>query len=365
MKIAMLGHKTIPSRKGGVEIVVGEIASRMAEKGHSVVCYNRNEKDEVKLKEYKGAKLKYVFTVHMRGAAAMSSSFFAALRAAFGRYDIVHFHAEGPSAMCFLPKLFGKRIIVTVHGLDWQRDKWGGFATKYLLLGEKMAVRFADEIIVLSENLKKYFKDTYNRKTVLIPNGIEKPEIIPADLITEKWGLKKDGYILFLGRIVPEKGIGYLVDAYEEISTDKKLVIAGGSSDTDSFRKELMDRCKDNKNIIFTDFVQGRELEELFSNAYIYVLPSDLEGMPISLLEAMSYSNCCVTSDIPECTEAVGDMAISFRKSDIRDLAEKLQMLCQNENIVFKYKNSASEYICGKYNWDNIVDETLKIYGGN
>lgn len=357
----MLGHKTIPSRKGGVEIVVGEIATRMADKGHKVVCYNRNEKDEEKLNTYKGVKLKRVFTVNLRGAAAMSSSFFAAIRAAFGGYDVVHFHAEGPSAMCFIPKLFGKRIVVTIHGLDWQRDKWGGFATKYIFFGEKMAVKFADEIIVLSENVKKYFKDTYNRETVFIPNGISKPEKIEADLI-KKWGLEKDSYILYLGRIVPEKGVSYLIDAYSKIECKKKLVIAGGSSDTSSFFEGLKEKAKDNKNIIFTDFVQGKALEELYSNAYIYTLPSDLEGMPISLLEAMSYGNCCLVSNISECTEAVCDKAVHFKKSDVDDLADKLKMLCDNEDMVEKYRSEASDYICNRFNWDDIVEETLKLY---
>ncbi len=362
MKIAMLGHKRIPSREGGVEIVVGELATRMAQKGHKVTCYNRSRKDAEKIKEYNGVKVKQVLTVNMRGVAAMSSSFFASLRAAFGRYDVVHYHAEGPSAMCFIPKLFKKRIVVTIHGLDWQRDKWGSFATKYILFGEKMAVKCADEIIVLSENVKKYFKDTYNRETVFIPNGITKPERVEADVIREKWGLEKDGYILFLGRIVPEKGITYLVDAFNKIKCDKKLVIAGGSSDTASFFADLREKANDNKNIVFTDFVQGKELKELYSNAYIYTLPSDLEGMPISLLEAMSYGNCCLVSDISECTEAVEDKAVHFKKSNVDDLAEKLQMLCDDENLVERYRQDASDYICGKYNWEDIVDETLILY---
>ena len=143
MKIAMLGHKRIPSREGGVEIVVGEIATRMAKLGHEVVCYNRSRRKIDKIKEYNGVKIKYVFTIDLRGIAAMTSSLFGSLKAAFGKHEVVHYHAEGPAAMCFLPKLFGKRVVVTIHGLDWQRDKWGGFATKYLLFGEKMASRYA------------------------------------------------------------------------------------------------------------------------------------------------------------------------------------------------------------------------------
>lgn len=362
MKIAMLGHKRVPSREGGVEIVVGEIASRMAKKMHEVTCYNRSRRETKKIKEHNGIRIKWVFTIDVRGIAAMTSSLFASISAALSNFDVVHYHAEGPSAMCFIPKLFKKRIVVTIHGLDWQRDKWGGFATKYLLWGEKMAVKYADEIIVLSENVKQYFKDTYNRDTCFIPNGIVKHEPLEAKLIKEKWNLEKDDYILYLGRIVPEKGLTYLVDAYNKLNTDKKLVIAGGASDTNSFYCGLRAKAQDNANIIFTDFVHGNELGELYSNAYAYVLPSDLEGMPMSLLEAMSYGNCCLVSDIPECTEAVADKALHFKKGDVDDLAEKLQMLCDNKEIVEKYKNEASDYVCNRYNWDDIVDETLKLY---
>lgn len=362
MRIAVIGHKRIPSREGGVEIVVEELCTRFVKKNVDVVCYNRSRKDYPKLKEYKGVKMRSVFTIDMRGVAAMTSSLFAALRAAVGSYDIVHFHAEGPAAMSFIPKLFGKKIVVTIHGLDWQRGKWGGFASKYLLFGEKMAVKFADEIIVLSKNVKQYFKNTYNRETVFIPNGIEKPEIKEAKLITEKWNLTKDSYILYLGRIVPEKGITYLMEAFSKLNTDKKLVIAGGSSDTDEFMKRIMVEAESNENIIFTGFVNGEVLEELYSNAYVYTLPSDLEGMPISLLEAMSYNNCCVVSDIPECAEVVEDKAVIIKKGNIDDLAEKLQQLCDDRNLVNKYKAVASDYICGKYNWDDVVDKTLELY---
>lgn len=362
MKIAMLGHKRIPSREGGVEIVVEELATRMVKQGHDVMCYNRSRKGLNKIREFNGVKIKHVFTIDARGIAAMTSSLSASIRAALGKFEVVHYHAEGPAAMCFLPKLFKKRIVVTIHGLDWQREKWGGFATRYLLFGEKMAVKYADSIIVLSENVKKYFKEKYNRETILIPNGVEKHSKVGANAIKEQWGLERDNYILFLGRIVPEKGVSYLVDAFKKLNCDKKLVIAGGSSDTDGFVMNIKDKTKGNKNVVFTGFVEGQVLAELYSNAYIYVLPSDLEGMPISLLEAMSYGNCCLVSDIPECTEAVGDKAVHFKRGNIDDLREQLQMLCDNEEIVNTYKRNSSEHVCSKYSWDEVVEKTLKIY---
>lgn len=370
LNIAMFGHKRIPSREGGVEIVVEELSTRMVKDGHSVTCYNRkghhvsdSEYDTKKLKYFKGVKIKHVFTIDKKGLAAVTSSFFAALRCAFSKADVVHIHAEGPAFMTPVLKLFRKRVVVTVHGLDWQRDKWSeGFASKYIKAGEKAAVKYADEIIVLSERVRQYFKDTYNRDTVFIPNGVGEPEIQSPDIIKKDFALQKDDYILFLGRLVPEKGIHLLIDAFKKVKTDKKLVIVGGTSDTDDYVEKLHKSAKENRNIIFTGFIQGKALKELFSNSYIYVLPSLLEGMPLSLLEAMSYKNCCVVSDISECTEVVGDKAVITKKGDTDALTDTLQMLCDNKDIVDSYKNTAQKYILEKYNWDDVVTKTLALY---
>jgi len=371
LKIAMLGHKRIPSREGGVEIVVEELGIRMAEQGHDVTCYNRGghhvsgkEFDGQKLCEYKGIKLKFVFTIDKKGIAAMTSSISASLRAAFGTYDVVHFHTEGACVMLWFPKVFGKRCIVTIHGIDWQRGKWGRFASKYIKFGEKVAVKYADEIIVLSKNTQKYFKRRYKRETNFIPNGVARPTIRNAGLIKSKHGLRKGNYILFLGRLVPEKGIQYLVKAFRDVKTDKRLVIAGGVSDTAVFVARLKNLAAGDGRIIFTGFVQGEMLDELYSNAYIYCLPSDLEGMPLSLLEAMSYGNCCLVSDIAECMEVVEDKAVIFKKGNVKDLRDKLQILCDDAEKVGKYKKMSADFICQKYNWNDVVDNTLELYRG-
>lgn len=367
LSIAMFGQKRIPSREGGIEVVVEELSTRMVELGYDVTCYNRTghhvsgaEYDTSKINEYKGVKIKNTITIDRKGLAALTSSISAAWLTAFGGYDIVHIHAEGPAAMCWLPKLFGKKVIVTIHGLDHQRAKWGKFASKYIMMGEKAAVKYADEIIVLSKGVQEYFLNTYNRKTEFIPNGVSKPIIREAEIIKNKWQLCKDSYILFLGRLVPEKGIGYLLDAWKNIKTDKKLVIAGGSSDTVDFANELKTKADD--RVIFTGFVQGAELEELYSNAYVYCLPSDLEGMPLSLLEAMSYGNCCLCSNIEECLQVIGEHGISFEKSNINDLSKVLQTLCDNRELVARYKSEAQDYILKKYNWDDVVKKTLDLY---
>lgn len=371
LKIAMIGHKRIPSREGGVEIVVEELSKRMVNDGHTVHAYNRKGHHvcgkehgdaSTNVNDYEGIKIIQVPTIEAKGFAALSSSFFATIKALFGKCDVIHFHAEGPCAMLLLPYLFGIRTVATIHGLDWQRSKWGKFASTYLKLGEKIAAKYADEVIVLSKNVQQYFLDVYNRETKFIPNGINRPEKIEPRLITEKYGLYGDDFICFLARLVPEKGVAYLIDAFKQVKTKKKLVIAGGSSDTDAFMQDLIKRAEGDNRIIFTGFVQGQILEELYSNAYLYTLPSDLEGMPLSLLEAMSYGKCCVVSDIAECTEVVEDKAVIFKKSNVEDLRDKLQELCDNPEVVKSYELKSADFICKKYNWDDVVKQTLILY---
>lgn len=369
MKIAMIGHKRIPSREGGIEIVVYELARRLVRKGYRVDVYNRKghhvsgKKFMQSIgKNYEGIRIITIPTFESSKLNAIVYSILATIRALFGGYDVIHFHAEGPCAMIWLPKLFRIHCIATIHGLDWQRAKWGNFASRFLKFGEKTAVRYADEVIVLSENMKQYFKQEYDRETVYIPNGISKPERREADQIRQRWGLEKDSYILFLARIVPEKGVHYLIDAYQQLETDKKLVIAGGSSHSSEYYEKLKEMAKDNLNIIFTDFVGGQILEELFSNAYCFVLPSDVEGMAIGLLEAMSYGNCCLISDIKENTEVVGGYAEHFNHSDVESLREHLRFLLDHPEAVRNYKENASDYICRKYSWDKVVDETRALY---
>lgn len=367
----MFGQKRL-TREGGIEIVVKELCSRMVQSGIKVTCYNRSghhvsgaEYDDLDANNNKEICQKYVPTIEKKGLAAVSSSFFAALYSAFGKYDVVHIHAEGPAFFSWIPKILGKKVVVTVHGIDWQREKWkSGFGSKFIRQGEKNAVKYADEIIVLSQGVQKYFEENYGRKTIFIPNGVNRPQVRHAEIINKEFDLTKDSYILFLGRLVPEKGIKYLIEAFKNVETDKKLVIAGGSSDTDEFANELRELAKDDDRILFTGFVQGEKLDELYSNAYIYTLPSDLEGMPLSLLEAMSYGNCCLVSDIEECASVVEDHALIFHKSNVEDLKNRLQEACDHPDMVKRYQEQAADFICKKYNWDEVVEKTLELYRG-
>lgn len=366
MKIGMIGHKYVPSREGGIEVVVDNLSTRMQEKGNNVTIFNRKRKEYEEITEYKGCKVLNIFTINKKSLDAIVYAFFATKKAKKlakkGELDVLHFHAEGPCF--FLNKLKKKekrnyKVVVTIHGLDWQRGKWGGLAAKIIKHGEKNAVKYADDIIVLSKGNQEYFKNTYNRETVLIPNGVNTPILHEPEIIKQKYNLENNSYVLFLARIVPEKGLHYLIDAWkkvkEETNTNLKLVIAGGDSHSGEYFTEMMNKVKDDDSIITTGFVEGQTLQELFSNSYLYVLPSNIEGMPMSLLEALSYGNICLVSDIRENKDVIDEKSYTFKHSDVNDLKDKL-----SEIINLNLETHKNQVI--PYTWDRVVEETLKEY---
>lgn len=364
MTIAMIGHKYVPSREGGVEVVVDNLSTNMTNLGNEITLFNRRRKKYEKRDHYNGCKVVNVFTIDKKLFDAIIYVFLATIKARNmakkGKFDVLHFHAEGPCLFLnLLPKKRNYKVVVTIHGLDWQRSKWGKFASRILKKGEERAAKYADEIIVLSNNNHEYFKKTYGRETTFIPNGIDIPQIRKAQSITQKWGLTKDSYVLFMARIVPEKGLHYLIEAWKkvvaEINTDKKLVIAGAASHTNEYHNRIMEMCKGDESIVMTGFVQGQELQELYSNAYLFVLPSDIEGMSMGLLEALSYGNTCLVSDIPENTEVISKNSYSFKKGNVDDLAEKLKEII-NKNL--QTHTGTTIY----HTWQEVTKQTLEVY---
>lgn len=356
----MLGHKQVPSRQGGIEVAVEALAVRMAQRGHDVTLYNRGKNTAINTNLYNGVHIRSVPVIALSGISAAMGSFFATVRAVFGNYDCIHIHGEGSATMAFFLHMLGIRTVVTIHGLDWKRSKWGNFASWYLKLGEKCAAKYADELIVLSRATQEYFRNNYDRETVYIPNGVEPMQRREASIITQQWGLKKDGYILFLGRIVPEKELLTLINGFSNVNTDKKLVIAGSPKDMPAYYEEVREAAKDPR-IQFVGFAQGKVQEELFSNSYLYCLPSAIEGMPISLLEALSFGNCCVCSDIAECTEVLGEDGFSFPVGSEEALRELLQQLCDQPALVADCKNRVVRGFA-PLSWDEVAERTLKLY---
>ena len=313
MKIAIIGHKRIPSNEGGIEKGVEQHAVRMAALGHEVHVYNRGGADKYSgehktLKEYHGVRIITIPTFQNPKLNAVVYSFLATIRASFGGYDVVSYRASGPCAMIGLAKKLGMTCVASLHGIDSQRSKWGKFASWYLRRGEKMAATRADSCMVLSKNMQSYIKETYGVDSVLFYNGVDRAHLLEPNEIQSRFGLEKDSYILFLSRIVPEKGLDVLIEAFMRINTQKSLVIAGGA-DNPEYYKKLMKLAENDKRIKFIGYVTGTLVDELYSNAWVFVLPSYLEGMSNSLLEALSYGNCCFLSDIPENVEPAGNHA--------------------------------------------------------
>ncbi len=359
MRIAMIGHKDFPSRSGGVEVVVHELATRLAANGHDVTVYNRGLQKGHNRYDCEGVHVIRAWTVKKQALNAMIYSLTATLKMITKRYDVVHYHAIGPSAMLPIARLFGKRTVATIHGLDWKRAKWGNFASKYLMFGEKMIAKYANEVIVLSENDEKYFMERYHRGCTRISNAINPVCFMPCRLIKEQFGLQKNGYVLFLSRIVPEKGLHYLIEAYKRLDTDKKLVIAGEVPDTDYGRsiRAMAEGCD---NIVLAGFASGDVLSELYSNCCLFVQPSEIEGLALTLLEALSAGAKCLVSDIPENTSVASEFTRSFRCSDVDDL-ERMLKVCIAED-----GNPSSEeqkrYIADTYSYDAVLAATLEVY---
>lgn len=361
LREVMIGHKRIPTREGGVEIVVRELSVRLAEWGNKVEVYNRwdlfTKGGKIGKRNYHGVRIRQIPTLHNSKLNAFLYSVLASLRVLWGNYGVIHYHAIGSCAMMWIPAFFGKRTIVTVHGLDWQRAKWSRFASMYLMLGEWMAVHCADEMIVLSRGNQRYFKEKYGRSTHLIPNGLEKHDPQGAEIITSKYGVGKNDYVLYLARIVPEKGLHYLLNAFLQVDTDKRLIIAGGLDFEDEYCQKIMEMAKRDKRVALAGLVQGHEWEELFSNCSLYVLPSDIEGMPMSLLEAISFGKRCLASDIEENVEAGKGTITHFRQGDVEDLCEKIQYLLDHPDEGF----SDTKEIVWE-NWDSVAQKTLELY---
>lgn len=371
MRIAMIGHKRYGSREGGVEVVVTELSRRMAALGHEVTCYDRSGADVMTGESTSsserfvdGVRIVPVRTIDKKGLAALSSSYFATRAAIKDKPDVIHYHAEGPCVPLPLAKLAGIRTVATIHGLDWQRAKWGKLASTYIKMGEKAAATKADGLIVLSSTANDYFKSTYGVEASIIPNGIEARRPLSANEIATRWGLQRDSYVLYLGRLVPEKRADLLIDAFSRLNTNKRLVIAGGGSDTSGFEASLRQQAASDGRVIFTGFVTGRPLAELYSNAYAYVLPSDVEGMPLSLLEAMSYGRCCVTSDIPECASVLAGTGRTFKHGDANDLLRVLTGLINAPEFTGDLGEAAKSHVLSTYDWDSVVERTLEVYKG-
>lgn len=361
MKIAFIGSRGFPGFNGGVEKSLEEVCPRMAERGHEITLYCSGA---VSVRDliYKKTILKRMPAISTRHLETFSRTFLSAVDSIFRAYDIVHFHSIGPALLSWVGRLSSSKVVVTVHGLDWQREKWGLVARASLKVGEKAAVLFPHRTVVVSKHLERHYKNKYNKEVAFIPNGVNVEKPLVANLISQKWGLSAKNYVLFVSRLVPEKECHTLIKAFRQIKTDKKLVIAGASWHSDNYAAELKKLAEGDSQIIFTGWAEGEILKELYSNAYLYCLPSTIEGLSLGLLEGMSYGLCPVVSDIPENTDVLEGNGVTFKTRDVTDLAQKMQELIENPAKVERLGKSAKECVLENYSWDRYCDDLEKIY---
>ena len=368
MKIAYIGQKGIPAGFGGVDFHVEELSKRLVQKGHRVYVYVRNWHTDRNLKEYCGVRLVHTTTIRTKHLDTPVHSLTSSFDSIFQDYDIVHYHALGPTIFCWLPRFLPGKVVATIHGLDWQRGKWGSFAKVFLKFTERTATYIPDKTIVVSKSQKEYFKRKYRRECIYIPNGVNIPRAkARSRIIKEKYGLSGEDYLLWMGRLTPEKRVDWLIKAFKEIKSkvlSLKLVVAGGSSATDDYVRGLKKLAGDGERIIFTGYVSGQEKEELFINALLFILPSYLEGLPIVLLEAMSYRLPCLVSDIPPHKEVIseGMDGFIFQSYDFSDLVKKLGRLLQNPDRLRNIGENARRKVEKEYNWDEVARKTENVY---
>ena len=370
MRIAFIGQKGIPARSGGVEKYVEQIAVRLAEKGHDVFVYVRPQYTDPSLLAWKGVHLIHLPSIPTKHLDAISHTFFATVHALFGRYDIIHYQAVGPSLLSFIPAwlLRHAKVISTFHCRDYFHKKWGWIARETLRLGERVACRIPRRTIVVSRELREYVMRMYRRHADLIPNGANVLREKPIAESLSGFGLRENRYILSVGRLVGHKGVHYLVKAFMELEdTNKvpnntKLVIVGTHANTKEYESYLRLMAKGRENILFLGERFGRELEELFSYAALFVQPSESEGMSIALLEAMAHGLPTIASDIRINRETISSAGILFQNKNVSDLREKMAFLLNAPEEAASLGARAKKRVADEYSWDAIAEKTLRLY---
>lgn len=356
----MVGQKGIPATYGGIERHVEEIATRLVERGHEVEVYSRLHYSQHH-GPFRGVQVRRLPSVNTKHFDTITHCALSTLDALIRRYDIVHYHALGPSVFASIPRLSGAKTVVTIHGLDWERGKWGRAAAWFLRNCETPAIKYPNGTIVVSKTLHAYFKKKFGVETSFIPNGAN-PGIHRPPNKLKKFGLDRGRYILYVGRLVPEKGCHYLLEAFTQLKTDTKLVMAGGSSFSDGYVDTLMRIRNGDERIHMVGYVYGDLLDELWSNAYLVVQPSVLEGLSISLIEAISHGKCVLASDIPENLEVIEDCAVTFRNRDVRDLQEKLISLLDRPEAVQTIAERCRKHAEQHFSWNKITEATEALY---
>jgi len=362
----MIGQRGVPASFGGVEHHVEELGARLADLGHEVVVYCRTNYTVDRLDEYRGMRPHYFDTINTKHFDAIAHSARSSVAAILQKVDVVHYHAMGPGLVAPLPRLLSRaKVVQTIHGLDHERSKWGRVASGVLGLGCWMSARVPDATVVVSKALQDFYATSYERKTHYIPNGVEERGDFPPGDTLRRYGLTPGSYVLFVGRLVPEKAPDMLLRAFHRLPGDTKLVIVGGSSFTEGFVKTIEELASADPRVVMTGYLHGDPLDELYANAGIFVLPSVLEGMPLTLLEAAAHGVPILASDIPPHVEVLGEDGPGrrlFRMSNETDLRDHLMRMLSQPEIEQAGGRETRLWVHKAYSWDNAASELAELY---
>lgn len=368
VRVAFIGGRGLVSKYSGVESYYEQAGHELARLGHEVTVYCRSYfTPPIPMNTHNGMRVRRLPTIRSKHLETFVHTLLSTAHAMTSDYDVVHYQCLGPALFSFLPRLAGMKTVVTVQGLDWQRSKWGRIASRVLRWGEAAAVSSPDATMVVSRTLQQHYRQRYNRDTIYVPNGATlAPRRIPRKLI--EWDLLPDNYVLFLGRFSPEKNCHLLINAFERLNTGMKLVLAGGSSAGSNGRPSRSDayaqslRRHQSDRIRFLPWVAGADLEELLSHAALFVLPSEIEGLSLALLDAMAAGVCVLTSDIPENNEVVEDAGFTFHRGDQADLERMLDLLVHNSELRCQFAALGRERIQSQFLWPAIARSIEKAY---
>lgn len=361
MKIAYLNTLGIPARYGGFETCVEEVSTRLVRKGHEITVYGVSQSTS-KYSSYRGVNLVNISRRSNKFLDFPTRSILSTLHAIRRDFEILHYYGTDSSIFTLLPRAFSKKVIMSLDGLTWNRSSYPQWVRAALRLSSWLPLYLPKATTVDSLYVKEWYKNTFGRTPIYIPYGAKiSPRGSNADAL-QRFGIREDEYFLFVGRLVPEKGVHHLIRAFNTLRIHEpfKLVIVGrdpyGSAYESSLRKIAKNKVR------FLGYVYGSDMENLFKGAYAYVTASELEGTSPALLSAMGFGNCVLVSDIPENLETIGDAGVTFRNKNSRDLSEKMFFLLSNPNIVQELRNRAVDRVARLYSWDMIADQMERVY---
>ncbi|HUR11418.1 MAG TPA: glycosyltransferase family 4 protein [Flavitalea sp.] len=364
MRIAAFGFRSLPPSNGaaGADKFVLELLPRLVSKGHAVTAYNRKYPDaSIDLQEYKGVRIKTFKTVNRKGFDTLIHSLKCTVDIIVNNTaDIVHIQNGGNSIWCVFLRMFGKKVFISQDGVDWKRKKWPWYGKIYLKFSSYITAHIPNMVIFDNVIAKNYFEKKFGKSYEFIPFGSEMDDVQEDKTLLERFGLKKNEYYLFVGRFIPDKGLHYLIPAFQKANTNRKLVLVGGCPNPSPYEKQLHEAASD--KIVFTGFVYGDDVNRLMRGAYCYIQPSDVEGLSPVVLSVMGLGVPLIVSDIEENLYAVKDTAIAFRRADIESLKEQIEFADQHTNHILQLGARAKTRALNYFNWQTVTEEHIDVF---